>query len=88
MFIQIEPIPKPKTVKFLPSKKGSLKKNVFYKESAEAEKLPLARRLFFTDKIDAIFLESDFFSLTKNDDLEWQLLEPLSENFYKKYYGS
>ena len=88
MFIQTELTPNPKTVKFIPGKEVSPQKNVSYKDTVEAENSPLAKRLFLIDGIDAIFFGSDFVSITKNDDLEWQVLKPLILSQIMQHYMS
>lgn len=88
MFIQTELTPNPKTVKFIPGKEVSPQKNVSYKDIAEAENSPLAKRLFLIDGIDAIFFGSDFVSITKNDDMEWQVLKPLILSQIMQHYMS
>ena len=88
MFIQTELTPNPKTVKFIPGKEVSPQKNVSYKDISEAENSPLAKRLFLIDGVDAIFFGADFISITKTDDLEWQVLKPLILSQVMQHYMS
>ena len=88
MFIQTELTPNPKTVKFIPGKEVSPQKNVSYKDTVEAENSPLAKRLFLIDGIDSIFFGADFISITKTDDLEWQVLKPLILSQVMQHYMS
>ena len=88
MFIQTELTPNPKTVKFIPGKEVSPKKSVSYKDILEAENSPLAKKLFLIDGIDSVFLGSDFISITKTDNFEWQVLKPLILSQVMQHYMS
>ena len=88
MFIQTELTPNPKTVKFIPGKEVSPKKSVSYKDLLEAENSPLAKKLFLIDGIDSVFLGSDFISITKTDNFEWQVLKPLILSQIMQHYMS
>jgi len=88
MFIQTELTPNPKTVKFIPGEEVSPQKNITYKNIAEAENSPLAKRLFLIDGVDSIFLGSDFISIHKTDDFEWQVLKPLILSQIMQHYMS
>jgi len=88
MFIQTELTPNPKTVKFIPGEEVSPQKNVTYKDILEAENSPLAKKLFLIDGIDSVFLGSDFISITKTDNFEWQVLKPLILSQIMQHYMS
>ena len=88
MFIQTELTPNPKTVKFIPGKEVSPKKSVSYKDILEAENSPLAKKLFLIDGIDSVFLGSDFISITKTDNFEWQVIKPLILSQVMQHYMS
>lgn len=73
MFIQIEKTPNPESLKFISDEKeiaGS--KITEYKNSAEAlNKSPLAENLFEIAGIKNVFLGSNFVTITKAKDIEW-----------------
>jgi len=77
MFIQTETSPNPQTLKFLPGRDvmqdGS---TAFYtnKETA-AKESPLAESLLVPEGINAIFLGSDFITVTKSETAEWDHLK-------------
>ena len=77
MFIPWEPTPNPATLKFKPGKpvlrEGA---TADYRNEGEAGASPLAQRLFAIDGVEAVFLGSDFISVTKGGDDEWQHLRP------------
>ncbi|MEZ5909380.1 MAG: NifU family protein [Hyphomicrobiaceae bacterium] len=75
MFIQTEPTPNPATLKFIPGKSVLASGTLDYRDPAEAERSPLASRLFGIDGVKGVFFGSDFISVTKGDG-EWQHLKP------------
>jgi len=79
MFIQTESTPNPQTLKFLPGREvmtaGS---TAFYTDvTAAAKESPLAETLFqAATGVNAIFLGSDFITITKSEAAEWNNLKP------------
>jgi Fe-S cluster biogenesis protein NfuA len=78
MFIQTESTPNPQTLKFLPGvtvmTDGS---TAFYTDVATADKeSPLAAALMKQQGVNAIFLGSDFITVTKSEQADWGLLKP------------
>jgi Fe-S cluster biogenesis protein NfuA len=75
MFIQTEPTPNPMTLKFLPGQAVLGEGTRFYTSGKAAAESPLAESLFAIDGVSAIFLGSDFITVTKKHDLEWSLIK-------------
>ena len=76
MFIQTEQTPNPQTLKFLPGKVVMDKGTAFFKNIAEADNSPFAKRLFNVDGVAGVFFGKDFITVTKNNSLEWQVMKP------------
>ena len=78
MFIQTEQTPNPATLKFLPGRDvmGTVGTADFPNPDL-AERSPLARRLFTVEGVTAVFLGSDFVTVTKTPDMEWHVLKPM-----------
>ena len=76
MFIQTETTPNPQTLKFLPGKTVLDEGTKFYTSEQSAEESPLALNLFRIDGVNAVFLGSDFITITKNESFDWSLLKP------------
>ena len=76
MFIQTETTPNPATLKFLPGR-VVLEDNgtAEFRAETEAERSPLAQRLFAIPAVSGVFLGGDFITVTKADG-EWQHLKP------------
>ena len=76
MFIQTEPTPNPATMKFLPGEIVLDRGTANFTDAGSAARSPLAERLFFIEGVEGVFLGSDFVTVTKAGDAEWQILKP------------
>lgn len=76
MFIQTEPTPNPATLKFLPGRAVLEQGTADFASADQAGRSPLARRLFGVDGVQRVFFGSDFITVTKSDQSEWQVLKP------------
>jgi hypothetical protein len=76
MFIQTEQTPNPQTLKFLPGRVVMTEGTAFFQNMDEAADSPLAKRLFLLDGVKGVFFGSDFITITKPEDLDWQVLKP------------
>ena len=45
---------------------------------SDAQKSPLAKRLFGITGVQRIFFSGDFISITKSDDTDWSMLKPMA----------
>jgi len=88
MFIQTEPTPNPLTLKFLPGKVVMETGTAFYENSSEAEKSPMAKRMFAIDGVTGVFFGSDFITITKKNELDWQILKPTILGAISDHYNS
>ncbi len=88
MFIQTEDTPNPETLKFMPGE-NVLQKGTYDFSNAEAGKIsPLASRLFEVDGVSRVFLGSDFVSVSKDIDVEWNILKPSILTAIMEHYSS
>lgn len=76
MFIQTEQTPNPATLKFLPGREVAGDATADFTAPENAERSPLAQRLFAVEGVTGVFLGSDFITITKAEDKEWYLLKP------------
>ncbi len=76
MFIQTESTPNPATLKFLPGQDVLGLGTADFPNADAAASSPLAQRLFCVAGVTGVFLGSDFITVTKADDCEWQHLKP------------
>lgn len=75
MFIQTETTPNPQTLKFLPGRAVLEEGTRFYTGEHMAEESPLAMALFRISGVNAVFLGSDFVTITKDATFDWSLLK-------------
>ncbi|HRD78687.1 MAG TPA: NifU family protein [Hyphomicrobiaceae bacterium] len=87
MFIQTEPTPNPATLKFLPGKPVLGDGTADYRAPAEASLSPLAQKIFAVDGVKAVFLGTDFISVTKGS-AEWAHLKPAILGAIMEHYMS
>jgi Fe-S cluster biogenesis protein NfuA len=77
MFIQTEITPNPATLKFLPGCDVMGEGTANFTDADQAGRSPLAQRLFGLDGITGVFLGSDFVTVTKTAEREWDVLKPM-----------
>ena len=88
MFIQTEDTPNPATLKFIPGTDVMGQGTADFPDKDSAGTSPLARRLFQIEGIDAVFLGSDFVTVTKSNDQEWFTLKPSILAGIMEHYAS
>ena len=88
MFIQTEPTPNPLTLKFIPGRVVMEEGTAFFQNKSEAKNSPLAKKIFEVEGVIGVFFGSDFITITKADDFEWQVLKPHVLGTIKKHYDS
>ncbi|QRG08187.1 NifU family protein [Xanthobacter dioxanivorans] len=75
MFIQTETTPNPATLKFLPGRSVLGDGTLDLRSAEDADLSPLAQRLFDVRGVSAVFLGSDFVTVTKAE-AEWPQIKP------------
>ena len=76
MFIQTESTPNPATLKFLPGQTVLDTGTADFPTVEAAEKSPLAERIFKVQGVTGVFFGTDFVTVTKSDDAEWDHIKP------------
>lgn len=77
MFIQTEETPNPAALKFLPGRPVLETGVADFTSRDAATRSPLARLLFEIDGVAGVFLGSDFVTVTKTGEKNWQVLKPM-----------
>lgn len=88
MFIQTENTPNPATLKFLPGKAVMENGTANFAEPDSAGRSPLATRLFAIEGVSGVFLGSDFVTVTKADDKDWDVMRPQVLGGIMEHYQS
>lgn len=78
MFIRTEETPNPLSLKFIPDGRAVMTSGTaeFRNQKQAATKSPLALQLFEIKGVDGIFFGSDFITITKKEDFDWENLKP------------
>ena len=77
MFIQTETTPNPATLKFLPGRTVMDSGTANFADSSEADNSLLAQSLFATEGVLGVFLGSDFITVSKAPNKDWDVMKPL-----------
>lgn len=76
MFIQTESTPNPATLKFLPGQTVLEMGTADFPNAVGADVSPLAARIFAVDGVTGVFFGTDFVTVTKNEQTEWDHIKP------------
>jgi Fe-S cluster biogenesis protein NfuA len=76
MFIQTETTPNPASLKFLPGRVVMERGTADFRSVEEANSSILAQNLFKIEGVEGVFFGSDFISITKSENFDWQILKP------------
>ena len=77
MFIQTETTPNPATLKFLPGRTVMDRGTANFADASEADNSLLAQSLFATEGVLGVFLGSDFITVSKAPNKDWDVMKPL-----------
>jgi len=88
MFIQTESTPNPATLKFLPGLGVLDAGTADFPAPDTAEASPLARRIFGVDGVAGVFFGTDFVTVTKAADVDWDLIKPAILGAIMEHYQS
>lgn len=88
MFIQTEQTPNPSTLKFLPGRVVMEKGTLDFASVDTAGSSPLAKRLFAVEGVERVFFGTDFVTVTKAADRDWQMMKPSILGGIMEHYTS
>ncbi len=77
--------PNPETMKFVANKLLYPGKSIDFPDEASAGPSPLAKELFAFPFIKSVFIASNFVTLTKTVDTQWEEIIPNMRDFLKQY---
>jgi Fe-S cluster biogenesis protein NfuA len=87
MFVQIEVTPNPNSLKFLPGKtvsnNGSFE--ITKKEETDSE---LVRNLLSVNGVTGVFLGSDFLSINKSENIDWEDIKHIVISLINDFYST
>lgn len=77
LFVQTKTTPNPNFLKFIPTGKTVMKSGTMDITALKyASVSPLARKLFAVDGITRVFYGSDYVSIAKAENADWQAIKP------------
>ncbi|XP_042893558.1 NFU1 iron-sulfur cluster scaffold homolog, mitochondrial-like [Penaeus japonicus] len=77
MFIKVQDTPNPNSLKFIPGVQVLESGTADFPNVSAAQKSPLAKLLFRIEGVQAVFLSTDFITITKYDEeSEWRTIKP------------
>ncbi len=88
MFIQTESTPNPATLKFLPGQTVLETGTADFPTEDAAAKSPLARRIFAVGGVTGVFFGTDFVTVTKAGETEWDHIKPAILGAVMEHYQS
>lgn len=80
--VYTESTPNPATMKFLVNKL-LINGSVDYPDKTKAQESPFARELFKFNFVNGVFFASNFVTITKTEEVEWQDIEAILKDFVK-----
>jgi len=83
--IYTEMTPNPETMKFVANKLLYPGKSIDFPDAESAKPSPLATEIFGFPFIKAVFIASNFVTLTKSTDIDWEDVIPSVREFLKDY---
>ncbi|MDX2045488.1 MAG: NifU N-terminal domain-containing protein, partial [Chitinophagaceae bacterium] len=83
--IYTEMTPNPETMKFVANKLLYPGRSIDFPDADSANPSPLAMELFGFPFIKSVFIASNFVTLTKTPDTDWEEVKPSIRQFLKDY---
>jgi Fe-S cluster biogenesis protein NfuA len=88
MFIQTESTPNPATLKFLPGQTVLEAGTADFPAPESTGASPLASRIFAVEGVTGVFFGTDFITVTKAEDVEWEHVKPAILGAIMEHYQS
>ena len=76
MYIETQFTPNHNALKFLPGQEVSPEGTKFFDNIQSSHASGLATQLFHIEGVKAVFFGADFITITKQEDIEWELIKP------------
>jgi hypothetical protein len=82
-----EPTPNPNAVKFTLDRPAVEGRSQTFRAGSDPAESPLGARLFALDGVTSVFMVSNFVSVTKEDEADWNELVPLVIDELQAHFG-
>ena len=88
MFIQTESTPNPATLKFLPGHTVLQTGTADFPTIESSNNSPLANKIFGVEGVSGVFFGSDFITVTKDENIEWEHVKPAILGLIMEHFQS
>ncbi|KAG5444491.1 nifu-like protein [Clonorchis sinensis] len=88
MFIQVQDTPNPNSMKYFPGKDVLGTGTIDFPSIVHTGSSQLARQLFRIEGVERVFFGPDFITITKKDELDWNVIKPEVFGVIMDYYAS
>jgi hypothetical protein len=85
--VKPEPTPNPNAVKFTLDRPAVEGRSQTFRTGSDPAESPLGARLFALDGVTNVFMVSNFVSVTKEDEADWNELVPLVIDELQAHFG-
>ena len=85
--VKPEPTPNPNAVKFTLDRPAVEGRSQTFRAGSDPAESPLGARLFALDGVTNVFMVSNFVSVTKEDEADWNELVPLVIDELQAHFG-
>jgi hypothetical protein len=82
-----EPTPNPNALKFSLDRPATERRSETFRAGSDPGDSPLGARVFALDGVTNVFLASNFVSVTKSDDADWDTLTPAVIDEIRAHFG-
>ena len=65
------------TLKFIPGRVVMSSGTAYFDNKKKVSNSPFAKRLFNVDGVDGVFFGTDFITITKSKDSQWEIIKPM-----------
>ena len=87
MFIQTQTTPNPNSLKFIPGKKVSSIGSLEIQKKDEISNI-LLRSILSINGVESIFLDEDFLSVNKQENIDWEDIKHIILSLLNEYYAN
>jgi Scaffold protein Nfu/NifU N terminal len=82
-----EPTPNPNALKFSLDRPATERRSETFRAGSDPADSPLGARVFALDGVTNVFLASNFVSVTKSDEADWDTLAPAVVDEIRAHFG-
>ena len=86
--IYTEKTPNPASLKLKVGRTLLTKGSADFPDLSSAKEAPVAKKLFDFKFVERVFISSDFITITKGEDFQWEEVIPVVKDYLKAFFAS